>query len=313
MGPLTRPLPRIYDRIKGILLPQAEEPTEPLQQAPPDNQAPEPPSEMVQGRPDDRAGASRDNTEGARTSENGRQERHLRTVPGRTTSVHRLARDQPGSRSRLKELEDSYRVLSEKHDSLGSHYRRLFSKYKAATSDLHEAQSICTTQQGEIDSLRERLRSTSTLLEVRNQELKVAKTFLSKEDNLSASDVVQAVCDLNSEIMQTAAHLADSLALSRGHGIPSGNIPEGPYKQIFATLLLPGGSGDEVDAGSLELAFHGFLVGWLFSIANAWGFGQASGWCDELYSRVCETGTINYEVLRASSPDIPLRRSRRCQ
>lgn len=120
--------------------------------------------------------------------------------------------------------------------------------------------------------------------------MKVAKTFLSKEDPISTSDVVQSVRDLNSEIMQTAAYLAENLPFKRIRTPLVEEIPEGPYKSIFVALVLPRGSGEELDVGSLELALQGFLAFSASGIANTWGFSHASGWCDELYSKVRETG-----------------------
>jgi hypothetical protein len=88
----------------------------------------------------------------------------------------------------------------------------------------------------------------------------------------STSDVVQAVRDLNSEIMQTAAYLAETLPLKRFRTPSAEEVPEGPYKSIFVTLVLSQGSGEEVDVGSLELALQGLLALYASGVANAWGF-----------------------------------------
>lgn len=176
-----------------------------------------------------------------------------------------------------RELEDSFRKLSDAH--------------KAAVSELRETQNNYKNQQQEINSLNNKLRDISTLLDVRNRELKVAKTFLSMEDLFSTSDVVQTVRDLNSEVMQTAALLTDNLTLKRVRDHQIGAIPEGPYKPVFVVLAFPQVSGDEVDAALLELALQSYFIVWVYWMANAWGFYEASGWCDELYSKVREKGS----------------------
>ncbi|KAF9783707.1 hypothetical protein BJ322DRAFT_1007687 [Thelephora terrestris] len=206
-----------------------------------------------------------------------KNERHEGRLPTKAAAHGHGREDQSATRSqqveRLKDLENDKRRLSDAH--------------QAVLAELRETHSTCEKQQQEISFLREKLRESSALLDIRNQELKVAKTFLSKEDPLSTSDIVQSVRDLNSEIMQIATHLADNLVLVRKH--PAGNVPEGPCNPIFTALIWPRRPWDEVDEGSLELALQGFLVIWVSLIVNAWGFGEASGWCDQMYSKVRET------------------------
>ena len=186
-------------------------------------------------------------------------------------------------------------------------YHKLYSAYRGVQTQLQETQTKFKDQQHEIDSLKEKLSNASVLLDARNQELKVAKAFLSKEDQCSVSDVVQTVRDLNSGVMQTAALLADNLALRRVRNYPTGNIPEEPYRSIFAILVLPQGSAYEVDAVSLELALQGFLNVWLYWITNLWGFSGGSGWHDEIYSKVCENGMFTCRFLASASYFFPQR------
>lgn len=295
---LIRPIVRIIDFIQQ---PQLEETTEQLQQTPSDNQAPEPSPEMPQGLPNNRPNASGDNSRPAGNPENGRHEGHPRAVSG--TTAHRYRGEQRTGRgdqtysrlraqnTRLRSLENYHRQLVDEHESLEHSHHQLSEAHQVTVTSLCETQTTCKKQQEEIKTLREKLRGTSALLDVRNQELKVAKTFLSKEDTFSTSDVVQSIRDLNSEIMQTAAHLAENLPLKRVRTPRAEDIPEGLYKSTFVTLVLLQGSGDEVDMGSLELALQGFLAVYACRIANTWGFSPGSSQCAGLYSTVCETGT----------------------
>ena len=287
----ARSLTGIYGHVKGMLLPQAEEQTE-LRRASLDNQLAEPSPEIVHESPDGPANAPRDSPRSFANPKNGQHEG--RSI-SRTTAHKHEGGDLTLSHShhsRSKNLEDAYKRLAEKYKSLEHQHRQLSDVHQSAVTEFHESQNTCKKQQQEITSLRERLRGTSVLLDVRNEELKVAKAFLSKEDPFSTSEVVQSVRDLNSEIMQTATHLADNLALKRVRNHSAWNIPEGPLKSIFVTLVLPQGPGEDVDMGLLELALQGFLAVWIYWVVNAWGFCEASGWCDELYSKVCETGAL---------------------
>jgi len=278
---VTRPITRILDYVRP---PQVEETVDQLRRTSLDGQVPQSSTEMP-----------RDPT-------NKRHEGHPRAIsgtPAHPKREHRSGReDQLQSRlqtqtTRITSLEKDHRQLVDEHKSLEENHRRITEERRAIVTNLSETHTTCKIQQQEIKTLREKLRGTSELLDIRNQELKVAKTFLSKEDPFSTSDVVQSVRDLNSEIMQTAAHLAENLPLKRVRTpLARGDIPEGPCKSVFVTLVLPRGHGDEVDAGYLELALQGFLAVYAGWIANTWGFSQASGLCDELYSKVREMGTF---------------------
>jgi len=271
---LLAPIMWIYDLIRSQIGGTVKQ----IQQTSSDDQVLDPLTEMPQDPPNDRAGASGDKQRKARNPANGRYEQlrsRFRTQTAQLTS-----------------LENDHRQLTNEYESLQRSNRQLSEGHRVTKANLHETQITCQKQQQEINSLKEKLRSAGALLEARNQELKVARTFLSKEDPFSASDVVQSVRDLNSEIMQTAAYLAENLPLKRIRTPLAETVPEGPYRQIFVALVLPQGFGEDVDIASFELALQGFLVGQVFRIANAWGFSQASGWCIELYSKVCEIGTF---------------------
>ena len=294
---IPRPIARIYGFIT-LRQPQVEEVTEQLQQASLDDQVSEPSPEMHQKLPNDNTNVSGDNPRTVGPVE-GPHERRLRTVSGTTAHGHhgeprtgdRLQSRLKTQTARLQSLENDHHQLVGKHELLEQSCRKLSEEHQTVVTALQETRATCKEQQGQIKTLRENLRVASASLDVRNQELKVAKTFLSKEDPFSTADVVRSVRDLNSEIMQTAAHLAENLPLKRVRTSLPEDVPEGPCKSIFVTLILPRGVGDEVGVELLELALQGFLAIYTCWIANTWGFGQTSYWCDELFSKLCEMGT----------------------
>lgn len=304
---IVRPITRIIDIFSP---PQAEETAEQLQRTPLGDQDLTPSPEMARHPPEDHADASGGDWRLVSHRTNGRREGHPRPASG--TGVHRpwLSReDHLHSRlrtqtARLRSLENVHGQLTSEHESLEHNHRQLSETHRITLTNLHETRMTCKEQQQEIDALREKLRDNSVLLDVRNQEMKVAKAFLSREDLFSASDVFQSVRDLNSEIMQTATHLAETLPLKRLR-IPSAEeVTEGPYKSIFVTLVLPQGS-EGVDVGSLELVLQGFLAHYASGVANTWGFNNPTGWCDKLYSKVCETGALIGRVLHAIASNQP--------
>jgi len=267
-----------------------------------DNQDLDPTSKMPQNPPKTQTNASGGDRKMVGNHTNGRHEGHPRPVSGTGSqqyyAEHRSGReDSSQSRFRaqaahLKRIERNYEQLVDEHGSLQHNYTKLYQAHQTTIADLRETQVACNGQQQEIKMLREKLRGASALSDVRNQELKVARTFLSKGDLFSTSDVVQLVRDLNSEIMQIAAHLVETLPLKRFCTPSAQGVPEGWYNYIFSTLVVPQGPGEEVDKGSLELALQGFLALYAHAVTNAWSFSHGSDWCDTLYSKVCEIGTL---------------------
>jgi len=302
---IVRPITRIIDIFSP---PQVGQTAEQPQRTPLDDQDLTPSPEMPRHPPEDHPDASGDDWRLVSHRTNGRREGRPRPASG--TGVHRpwLSReDHLQSRlrtqtARLRSLENVHGQLISERESLEHNHRQLSETHRIALTDLHGTQMTCKEQQQEIDALREKLRDNSALLDVRNQEMKVAKAFLSREDLFSASDVFQSVRDLNSEIMQTATYLAETLPLKRLRTSSAEEVPEGPYKYIFVTLVLPQGP-EGVDVGSLELALQGFLTLYASGVANTWGFSSTSGWCDKLYSKVCETGALIGRVLYTIASD----------
>lgn len=299
-------LPGIPDAIRYLLnlilgQPRFGGTAEQLQQISLDDRNPTPSPGMVQQHPSDHTDASGDDWKLAKRHTGGRHGGSSRSVSG--TGARRChGEDQPSRKDhpqshlpmqsgRSKKLENDYHRLADEHKSLARSYNQLLEERQIAITDLQQTKTTCREQQQEIDTLRERHRAASALLDVRNQELKVTKTFLSKEDLLSTSDVVQSVRDLNFEIMHTAIHLAERLPLKRFRAPLAEEVPEGPCKSIFVTLIFPRGSEEEADMASLELALQGSLASYASQIANIWSLDDAFCWYDRLYSNVCETGT----------------------
>ena len=263
-----------------------------LQPTPSDSHLAETSRDMVQRPPDDRSKPPEEHSKGSRRSENGSRHEGHRSTGKHSTGVQ----VEPPAYlvGRLGDVESAYSLLVDEHKLLEQNHNKLSGAHRGLENNLHETQVTCKAQKREIDFLKEKLRCASALLDTRNRELKVANAFLSKEDSFSISEVLQFLRDLNSEIMQTATHLADNLAVNlkwtRNH--PTWNIPEGPYTSLFVHLLIPRSIGDAVDAASLDLAFQGSLIIWVYLTISAWGFGQVSGYCEELYSKVRETGML---------------------
>jgi len=283
LGLITRPVKYVIDiflpsRVKKII--------GWLRQISLDDQDVTPSPEMPQHSPDDHTNASGGGRRTVGDHESGRHREH------QSSKEDRLQPRLQEESILLSNLENDHRQLVHEHESLERTHHQLSATYKDAATNLRETQMTCQRQQEEIIALRGRLLDASVLLDVRNYELEVAKAFLSKEDRFSTSDVLQLVRDLNTEIMQTAAYLAETLPLKRFRITSAGEVPEGPCKSAFVALVLLQGSRKGVDEGSLELALRGFLTFYASGIANTWGFNYVPGSYNELYSKLCETGAL---------------------
>jgi len=140
------------------------------------------------------------------------------------------------------------------------------------------------------------------LLDVRTAELKGAQAFLTKADQFSGVDIIKLVEDLNGEIMQTAASMAEDLVVAEkkvnGHeeGSESGDIKEGygRTEEIvgprMAELLKT--SEHHEDPILIQIAFQANMAAYTHWIVSSWCFESPEDehMLSEIYARVREAG-----------------------
>jgi chromosome segregation ATPase len=140
------------------------------------------------------------------------------------------------------------------------------------------------------------------LLDVRTAELKGAQAFLTKADQFSGADIIKLVEDLNGEIMQTAASMAEDLVVVEkkvnGHdeGAESGEIKEGygRTEEIvgprMAELLKT--TEHHEDPILIQLAFQANMAAYTHWIVSSWCFESPEDehMLSEIYARVREAG-----------------------
>ncbi|KAF9561921.1 hypothetical protein CPC08DRAFT_634814 [Agrocybe pediades] len=126
---------------------------------------------------------------------------------------------------RQKEVEIEQRKAKEQAhaEDVDEHRRRManlekdLEGVKHQNQALHERNKSLALRNQELEGGLRRAKAehqqTAELLAVRTTELKGAQAFLTKADQLSGADVIKLVEDLNGEIMQTAATLAEELPL----------------------------------------------------------------------------------------------------
>lgn len=151
--------------------------------------------------------------------------------------------------------------------------------------------------ENQLNALETRHAETLQLLETRTVELRAAQTFLSTEDSRSASDVVQLVQDLNSEILQASAQLVESLPLKLIFDVDRDarrNARDVVSELIgpLAANMLESSRGEE-DIDLLEVGVRGVMVLWACKIIQTWHFGASSrsaSQFDDLYKVISSAG-----------------------
>ncbi|KAA1467668.1 hypothetical protein DENSPDRAFT_257400 [Dentipellis sp. KUC8613] len=154
----------------------------------------------------------------------------------------------------------------------------LLRKKSQLEGQLGQARSVQQAQSSEIHELRSSyadLSSSVNTLAVHNEELATLKSFLSKTDEFTGAQILQAVQDLNTEIMQLAATVSEEFCLSRRNGdlskesdceIVRNSIGEGMLE-----LLRDG--DHEQDPTVVQLAVQAWEVWCCRQILDAFCFG----------------------------------------
>ncbi|PCH36685.1 hypothetical protein WOLCODRAFT_20687 [Wolfiporia cocos MD-104 SS10] len=87
---------------------------------------------------------------------------------------------------------------------------------KAMEDDMQRQQQVDKAHERALAALRAKHQDTATLLETRTSELHAAQAYLNKADSLSEADLLRMVSELNSNVYQLTAQMADyNLDLNR--------------------------------------------------------------------------------------------------
>ena len=202
-------------------------------------------------------------------------------------------------RSHLQDTDERRKRLStlEKDLDAARHQNQvLVDRTKALSARNHELE-------GEIQRAKMERLQVAELLAVRTSELKGAQAFLTKADQLSGADVIKLVEDLNGEIMQTAATLAEELPLelkgntqSNGKDLESEDFVEaytraedviGPR---LAELLRT--TDHNEDPIMIQIALQASMSAYTHWIVSSWCFESPEDehMLSEIYARVREAG-----------------------
>jgi len=189
--------------------------------------------------------------------------------------------------SSTRELKD---LRIDVHD-LENQLARFKSFGRGLEDRLQSREKDIKTVQAELHGLRAQYDRTRALLETRTSELKGAQTFLTKADSLSGAEVTTMVEGLNSEILQTAAFIADSFEFeaTQAH---SGAVLDAANKAIkncigANTLHLLTSTRHTEDPMLIQIAVQSCLVRYSKDIITSWCFNMIpEHFIGEVYERM---------------------------
>lgn len=223
-----------------------------------------------------------------------------------------------------QELEEKARALRASLEELDSQRQRV-AEAEIARDALRDENTTLAGQSTELAAKNEQLsatlksvmterQQTQELLESRTAELKGAQAYLTKADQLSNAEVVKLVEALNVEILQTAAAVAEELAIAEKNIDADAKEQESDdtrhaYARTEemigsrATELLKASEHHE-DPILVQIAIQASFARYTHWMISSWAFESPDDeqMLSEIYERVRETGaSFGYAYMRLAN------------
>jgi predicted nucleic acid-binding Zn-ribbon protein len=145
-----------------------------------------------------------------------RENEHLRNLRTEIANLHSQLRDREEETQKLRSADRKARDLARELDA----YRDAFGIAEQARRTLQEETVTLRRQVADTNNRLQQLQHEHTsnldMLKVRTTELKLAQKFLNTADPFAGAEVTRMVENLNNQILDWAAHLADKLV----HSVP---------------------------------------------------------------------------------------------
>jgi hypothetical protein len=177
---------------------------------------------------------------------------------------------------------------------------------------LRAAQEETERERTKLEQLRRRFSRTEKMLEMRTNELNAAKAFLTTADEYSVADVVHMVTQLNDDIYQCAAFMADETIKRDGSEEESGNAPSARMTQALQELVDSGCGREwverlrtdilEQDTIVFEAMAQNVFVHWCLQVVSSFCPDSAMDeYLQGVWTGIAKTGKLNLINLRRRS------------
>ena len=214
------------------------------------------------------------------------------------------------SQTRQEQRQEKARLDSERKQLVG----RLATQDKqiaALQRELNKEQTLHSDSkqhfEGKIRTLEDNLRKadarhsqTNQLLNLRSAELRSAEVFLNKADSFPREDLVTMLGKLNSQILNTAAYMAESLIFDHPRVDPEvlswfkGTI--GP--RMFSTLATHSPPGDPL---FLQLTLQHYMTMWCASALSSFSpHTNTNDFLREIYAKIQALGACISDTRRGN-------------
>lgn len=153
--------------------------------------------------------------------------------------------------------------------------------------------------EAELQKTKAEHRDSTDLLRIRTAELKGAQAFLTKADVLSGAEVIKLVEELNGEIMQTAAVMAEAFTIEQKIEVKDGDSEEMSKVHARASEIvgyrmaeLLRTSEHHEDPILIQMGLQGAMAGYTHWVISSWCFEtpEDERMLSEVYARVRESG-----------------------
>ena len=180
---------------------------------------------------------------------------------------------------------------------------QIHNKWMEARREAEENARKLQQLQSEHSSTKARLESQDDLLASRTRELTVAQRYLTTADSLPGADVIQMVTKLNNDILQCAAHLADTLPkTARFEPTDSDNV-NAAYTRVLELgndifNLLKSRQLEVDPSTTLQIAFQTCFIHSCSSVISSWHNDDTYDYAfKSLYHQLRRTGRSATDVL----------------
>lgn len=188
-------------------------------------------------------------------------------------------------------------ATTEEYGKLSTRYRQLEVQLDAAKKDQTRVEEAYKRK---LEQATSQLNQSQNLLTLRTGELKGAQAFLSTADQFAGADLIKDLEQLNAEIMQLAASVADELVTKeKPVVVPTEETREGARKFLGRKLVDLLTSSTTHDAQIvIQTAIQTAIVAHAQWIISTWLFdGQESeGTINNIYQRVRNAGKLQYHL-----------------
>jgi predicted nucleic acid-binding Zn-ribbon protein len=199
---------------------------------------------------------------------------------------------------KLTRSERELRNLQRQIHDLQENMRRSESNGRALEQKLQRQEQENKILQAESHQLKDQYAHTAALLETRTSELKGAQAFLTKADSLSGAEVTSMVEGLNSEILQTAAFMADSFEFAGTLTFVTQERHEA-FKKVEhmlgqrMSIMLTAVQHSE-DPMLVQIALQSYLIRHCTYLTKVWSLEdfRANQFLEDIYTRLGQAGEI---------------------